>query len=173
MTNGLSLKQGTGCEGGRKPTRGWLVVGLVLSAHSLGALATVIIYVTRPAPGFSTTTLVNVDTVGVDGLVLVLEPQTGAEVRIVLGMTLEVVLPPGVGQDVVSSNLQILAPTAIPACNFAKLCGFPGAHIWAFRTVRLGLTELQISFGISVCQVNRECSTIPLVDKPILVATTN
>ncbi len=155
-------------------TRRWLiVVAVVLIPITLGALATVLLYVTRPKPAptqhSASVASANSDIKGYDGSVLVLQPETAAQVRIPLGLTIEVVLQPNVGQDIVSLQTDVLTPTATPRCHVKALCGFPGAHIWTFRAVGDGVGYLKIVFGFTVCPKKGFCTITPYVYKPIAV----
>jgi hypothetical protein len=152
-------------------TRRWLlVVAAVLTPIALGALATIVLYATRAHPVVARPVPVAAsDVKGLDGSVLVLQPKTTAQVRVPLGMTVEVVLRPGYGQDIVSKNTSILAATTNPPCHVTSLCGFPGAHIWTFRAVHAGVGYLEIIFGFTVCQSNGMCTITPYVYKPIAV----
>ena len=155
-------------------TRRWLlVIAVVLTPITLGALVTVLLYVTRSHPA-STPNPAAVssavsDVKGYDGSVLVLQPETTGQIRIPLGLTIEVVLHPNVGQDIESLQTSVLAPTATPPCHVKALCGFPGAHIWTFRAVSKGVGYLKIIFGFTVCQKNGLCTITPFVYKPIAV----
>lgn len=155
-------------------TRRWLlVIAVVLIPITLGAFATVLLYVTRPQPAptqhSASVASANSDIKGYDGSVLVLQPETAAQVRIPLGLTIEVVLEPNVGQDIVSLQTNVLTPTANPPCHVKSLCGFPGAHIWTFRAVGVGVGHLKIIFGINVCPTKGFCTITPYVYKPIVV----
>jgi hypothetical protein len=154
-------------------TRRWLlVVAAMLAPIALGALATIVLYATRAHPVVARpVAVVASDVKGLDGSVLVLQPRTTQPVRVPLGMTVEVVLHPGYGQDIVSVNDNILAATANPPCHVTSLCGFPGAHIWTFRAVHGGVGYLKIIFGFTVCQSNGLCTITPYVYKPIAVYT--
>ena len=155
-------------------TRRWLlVIAVVLVPITLGAFATVLLYVTRPQPAptphSASVASANSDIKGYDGSVLVLQPETTAQVRIPIGLTVEVVLQPNVGQDIVSLQTNVLTPTPNPPCHVKALCGFPGAHIWTFRAVGKGVSYLKITFGFTVCPKKDFCTITPYVYKPIAV----
>jgi hypothetical protein len=153
-------------------TRRWLlVIAAVLAPIALGAVATLALYVTRHQPAVPRPTAIvpASDIKGYDGSVLVLQPFTTAQVRVPLGITLEVVLHPNVGQAIQSLNSNILVQTSNPPCHIKALCGFPGAEIWAFRAIDGGVGYLRIIFGLSVCQANHQCTRTPLAYKPIAV----
>jgi hypothetical protein len=152
-------------------TRRWLlVIAAVLAPIALGAVATLALFVTRhqPVPQATSASPAS-DIKGYDGSVLVLQPLTTAQVRIPLGITLEVVLHPNVGQDIESVNSNILMQTSNPPCHVKALCGFPGAEIWTFRAIDGGVGYLKIIFGFYVCHGHNQCTRTPLVYKPIAV----
>jgi hypothetical protein len=62
---------------------------------------------------------------GLDGSVLVLQPNTTEPVRVPLGMTVEVVLHPGYGQDIVSVNGSILAAASNPRATSRRSADSP------------------------------------------------
>jgi hypothetical protein len=153
-------------------TRRWLlVIAAVLAPIVLGALATIALYVTRHQPVVPRATSAGPpsDIKGYDGSILVLQPLTTAQVRVPLGITLEVVLHPNVGQDIQSVNSSILVQTANPPCHVKALCGFPGAEVWTFRAIDGGVGYLKIIFGFYVCHGHNQCTRTPLVYKPIAV----
>jgi hypothetical protein len=159
---------------GRKPvvTRQWLLVSAaVLAPITLGALATVVLYVTRPQPVVPRAAAVEAvsDVQGRDGSVLVLQPKTTEQVRLPLGSSVEVVLLPGLGETVESANISILTATANPPCHLRAICGFPGAQLWTFRAIHAGVGYLKIIFGFRVCQEDGACTITPYVFKPIAV----
>lgn len=160
---------------GRRPvvTRRWLlVIAAVLAPITLGALATVLLYVTRPQPAVPRAAAAGAvsDVKGRDGSVLVLQPKTTDQVRVPLGSSLEVVLLPGLGETVESANPDLLAATANPPCHLTAICGFPGAQRWTFRAIHPGVGYLKIIFGFRVCQEDGACTTTPYVFKPIAVS---
>jgi hypothetical protein len=153
-------------------TRRWLlVIAAVLAPIALGAVATLALYVTRQQPSLATSTSPLSDIKGYDGSVFVLQPLTTAQVRVPLGITLEVVLHPNVGQDIESANSNILVQTSNPPCHVKTLCGFPGAEIWTFRAIDGGVGYLKIIYGFYVCHSHNQCTRSPLVYKPIAVYT--
>ena len=155
-------------------TRRWLfVLAAVLTPLVLGALATVVLYATRAQPVIAPSTGAQAaDIKGLDGSVLVLQPETAAQVQVPLGTIVEVVLQPGLGEQVVSDDSAILVATPTPACHTPKLCAFPGAHAWTFKAIQGGVAYLRIAFGIHVCRANGVfCTVTPLVLKPIAVFT--
>lgn len=152
-------------------TRRWgLVLIAVLVPMVLGAMATVVLYATRPNPVMApASTVATSDVIGLDGSVLVVQPRSTASVRVPLGVDVEVVLQPGLGEAVESENAAVLAATANPPCHFSALCGPPGAQIWTFRAIHDGLAYLKISFGVHLCRADGFCTITPLVFKPIAV----
>lgn len=153
------------------PRRWLLVMAAVLTPITLGAIITVVLYVTRaqpavPAPAAAVATS---DIKGRDGSVLVLRPQTVAQVRVPLGTSVEVVLLPGYGESIESANPDILTATANPACHLKAICAFPGAHAWTFRAIHAGVGYLKIIFGFRVCNQDGACTITPYVFKPIAV----
>ncbi len=177
MVNGLGMAQSSRDDetltAGRRPnaTRRWvLVLAAVLTPMALGALATVVLYATRANPVAAPTKSVAAsDVKGLDGSVLVLQPRTTAPVRIPLGIAVEVVLQPGLGEAVASENPAILVATATPTCHLSSLCAMPGAQRWTFRAIHAGVAYLKISFGVHVCRADGLCTIIALVLKPIAV----
>jgi hypothetical protein len=152
-------------------TRRWgLVLIAVLLPIVLGATATLVLYATRAKPVVTpSSSVATTDVLGLNGSVLVVQPRSTASVRVPLGVEVEIVLQPGLGEAVESENAAILAATTNPPCHFAKLCGLPGARIWTFRAIHAGLTYLKISFGVHICRVDGLCTITPLVFKPIAV----
>jgi hypothetical protein len=158
---------------GRRPiaTRRWvLILAAVLTPIALGALATVVLYATRANPvAAPTESAAGSDVKGFDGPVLVLQLRSTAPVRLPVGLAVEVVLQPGLGEAVVSENPAILVATANPTCHLSSLCGMPGAQRWTFRAIHAGVAYLKISFGFHVCRPDAECTITALVLKPIAV----
>jgi hypothetical protein len=160
---------------GAKPiaARRWLLVAIAfLAPIALGAIATILLYATRPKPVVARPTVVSAsDVKGFDGSVLVLQPQTTAQVRIALGSTIEIVLHSFPGEAVVSHDPLTLSPIPNPRCDRPALCGFPGAQRYSFQAIHGGVGYLEIVFGFHVCYTNGECTTTPYVDKPVAVYT--
>ena len=161
----------TGGSRPASPLRWLLITAAVLIPIALGAVITVVLYVTRPQPVVIRPTVVPVvsDLQGRDGSILVIQPRTTAQVRVPLGTTVEVVLLPGLGETVESESAGILVKTADPPCHLKQLCGFPGAEVWSFQTLRTGVGYLQIIFGFRTCQESGACIVTPYVFKPIAV----
>jgi hypothetical protein len=153
--------------------RRWLlVVVAVIVPIALGALATVVLYATRAKPAVPRPTLVSAsDVKGLDGSVLVVQPNTTAQVKIALGSTIEIVLSSYPGETVVSQDTLRLSPVPNPACHATALCGFPGAQRYTFQAIQGGVGYLEIVYGFHVCYSNGECTTTPYVYKPIAVYT--
>lgn len=150
----------------------WLLItAAVLVPIALGALITVVLYVTRPQPVVTRAPAVSAvsDLQGRDGSVLVIEPRTTGQVRVALGTSVEVVLLPGPGETVNSATAAILMKTANPPCHLKELCGFPGAEVWTFRTLHAGVGYLKIIFGFRICDQDGACTVTPYVFKPIAV----
>ena len=154
--------------------RRWLLVtGAVLLPIAVGALATLVLYATRARPAVAHPAVVaSADVLGHDGSVLVLQPRTTEQIRVPLGTTVEIVLEPGIGQDIVSDTPGILADAVTPPCHVTALCGFPGAHIWTFRAVHPGVGYLKMIFAFTVCRSDRLCTIEPYAYKPISVPPT-
>jgi hypothetical protein len=153
--------------------RRWLLVTLaVLAPMVLGALATVVLYATRAKPVIARPTVVSAsDVKGLDAGVLVLQPNTRAQVKIALGSSIEIVLHSYPGETVVSQDPLTLSPVPNPPCDLPALCGFPGAQRYTFQAIQGGVGYLEIVFGFHVCLTNGECTTTPYVYKPIAVYT--
>lgn len=153
--------------------RRWLlVVVAVLAPIVVGALATVVLYTTRAKPVVVRPEPVHAsDVKGLDGSVLVLQPETTAQVKIALGSTIEIVLQSYIGETVVSQDPLTLSPIPNPPCGLPALCGFPGAQRYSFQAIQGGVGYLEIVFGIHNCFTNGECTTTPYVYKPIAVYT--
>jgi hypothetical protein len=153
--------------------RRWLLIAVaVLAPIMLGALATVVLYAKRAKPVVVGPQLIHAsDVKGLDGSVLVLQPETAAPVKIALGSTIEVVLTSFIGETVVSEDPLTLSPIASPPCGLPALCGFAGAQRYTFKAIQGGVGYLEIVFGIHVCYTNDDCTTTPFVYKPIAVYT--
>jgi hypothetical protein len=159
-------------DGAAIAKRRWLLVGAALLAPiAIGAVITVVLYVTRAQPVVTQApaAVATTDIKGHDGAVLVIQPKTTEQVRIPLGTAVEVVLLPGVGETVESANPDILTATANPPCHLTAICGFSGAHVWTFRAIHAGVGYLKIIFGFRVCQEDGACTITPYVFKPIAV----
>ena len=158
---------------GVKPiaARRWLLVAVaVLVPIVLGALATLVLYATRSKPVIARPEALHPsDVKGLDGSVLVLQPQTTAQVKIALGSTIEIVLHSYIGETVVSQDPLTLSPVPNPPCGQPALCGFPGAQRYSFQAIQGGVGYLEIVFGIHNCFTNGQCTTTPYVYKPIAV----
>lgn len=159
---------------GERPvaSRRWLlVIAALLAPITLGALITVVLYVTRaqPAAPVPAAAVATSDIKGRDGSILVLRPETTASVRVPLGSSVELVLLPGYGETIESANPDILAATANPPCHLRAICAFPGAHAWTFRAIHGGVGYLKIIFGFRVCNQDGACTVTPYVFKPIAV----
>ncbi len=173
-------------------TRRWLLVcAVVLIPVTIGAVATVALYVTRATPAQPVSnapvstgpdTLVPVsngpDTLVRDGSVLIIQPRSTDRVGIPVGQVIEIVLQTGPGQTVSSANLAILASIATPPCHIFTMCGIPGVQAWTFRAAEPGTTALTITFGatlVKVCQPDSSvCVTKPpsqsILIKPVTVS---
>jgi len=153
--------------------RRWLlVVVAVVVPVALGALATLVLYATRAKPIVARPEAIHAsDVKGLDGSVLVLQPETAAQVKIALGSTIEIVLHSYIGETVVSQDSRTLNPVPNPPCGVPALCGFPGAQRYSFQAIQGGVGYLEIIFGIHNCLTNGECTTTPYVYKPIAVYT--
>ena len=150
----------------------WLLItAAVVVPIALGALVTLVLYVTRPHPAVVRAPAVQAvaDLQGRDGSVLVIQPRTTGQVRVPLGTSVEVVLLPGLGEAIDSANEGILVKTANPPCHLKALCGFPGAEVWTFRTLHAGVGYLKIIFGFRTCDQDGACTVTPYVFKPIAV----
>ncbi len=167
-------RHGSTLTGESRPasTRRWLLItAAVLIPIALGALVTLVLYVTRPQPVLVRAPAVAAvtDLQGRDGSVLVIQPRTTGQVRVPLGTSVEVVLLPGLGETIDSVNAGILVKTANPPCHLTALCGFPGAEVWTFRTLHAGVGYLKIIFGFRTCDQDGACTVTPYVFKPISV----
>ena len=151
-------------------TRRWLLVAAaVLGPIVLGALITVVLYATRAQPVVARPVSAPAgDVEQHDGSLLMLLPKTSEPVRLPLGASVEIVLLPGLGENVESANPDILTATSNPPCRLTAICGFPGAHAWTFRAIHAGVGYLKIIFGVRVCQQDG-CTITPYVFKPIAV----
>ncbi len=158
-------------DGSGVATRRWLlVVAAVLAPMVIGALVTVGLYATRAQPVIATpASTAASDSIGRDGSVIVVQPRTTEPVRVPLGSAIEIVLLPGLGEAVNSTNAGILTATANPPCHLTTICGFPGARAFTFQAIGAGVGYLKIIFGFKVCQENGGCTTTPYVFKPIAV----
>ena len=117
-------------DGAAIAKRRWFLVGAALLAPiAVGALITVVLYMTRAQPVVTQAPaeVATTDIKGHDGAVLVIQPKTIEQVRIPLGSAVEVVLLPGVGETVESANPDILTAPANPPCHLTAICGF---SIW-------------------------------------------
>ena len=151
-------------------TRRWLLVAAaVLAPIVLGALITVVLYVTRAQPVVARPVSAPAgDVEQHDGSLLIVLPKTSEQVRLPLGTSIEIVLTPGLGETVETANPDILTATANPPCRLKAICGFPGARVWTFRAIHAGVGYLRIIFGVRICQQDG-CTTTPYVFKPIAV----
>lgn len=142
----------------RPAPRRWLVVATaVLVPVMLGALATVVLYATHPAPPplppLATPAFPPSDVTIKDGGTIIIEPGTTNQVTVALGDVVEIIVETGPGHTVMSEVPGILIPILTPPCDVPTVCGLPGTKAWTFRAVRAGVTYLKISFG-------RRCSAI-------------
>jgi predicted secreted protein len=148
--------------------RRWLIVGAaVLVPIVLGALATVALYATRPAPPPSppvaTPGLPPSDTTINEGGTVIIEPGTTNQVRVALGEVVEIVLQSGPGQMVMSEVPGIFIAIPNPPCHIATVCGLPGTEAWTFSAVHAGVTYLKISFGRHCSATTGDCDSIHTV----------
>ncbi|MGA7988160.1 MAG: hypothetical protein WCB51_07160 [Candidatus Dormiibacterota bacterium] len=146
----------------------FVVSAYVLIPITLGAVATVILYATRPAPPpaapISTAVPAASDTEITDGSILILQPETTNQVKIPLGQEFEIVLQTGPGQAVVSDTPGILVPvTPNPPCHIFSLCGTPGTDAWTFHAAQKGVGYLKISFGRHCSLTTGACDSIHIV----------
>jgi hypothetical protein len=156
----------------RPPIARWLVIGAaVLIPVTVGALATLVLYATRPtpdaAPTISTTVPVAAaiaDTTIADGKLLVIQPATTNRIDVPVGQVVEIVLQAGPGQKVVSNTPAILRPvTPNPPCQIVTLCEAPGAASWTFEAAHAGVTYLTISFGRHCSPTTGLCDNLHFV----------
>jgi hypothetical protein len=153
--------------------RRWFVIGAsVLVPITLGALATVIVYATRPqapAPAgpfapISADPPAASDTEITDGSILILQPATTNQVKIPLGQELDIVLQTGPGQTVISDTPDILVPVTPNApCYIATICDVAGSRTWTFHAVQQGVGYLKISFGRHCSAITGDCDSIHIV----------
>jgi hypothetical protein len=146
----------------------FVVAAYVLIPITLGALATVVLYATRPpappAAPVSTAVPAASDTEITDGNILILQPATTNQVKIPLGQEFEIVLQTGPGQTVVSDTPDILIPvTPNPPCHIFTLCGIYGSETWTFSAVHKGVGYLKISFGRHCSLTTGACDSIHTV----------
>jgi hypothetical protein len=150
----------------------WLVIGAaVLIPVTIGTLATVVLYATRPtapaAPAIPTTLPVAAaisDTTIPDGKLLVVEPATTNRIDVPVGQVVEIVLQAGPGQTVVSNTPAILTPvTPNPSCQIVTLCEAPGAASWTFEAAHTGVAYLTISFGRHCSPTTGLCDNLRFV----------
>jgi hypothetical protein len=156
----------------RPPVARWLVVGAaVLVPVTIGALATVLLYATRPIahaapslPRLAPVAAATSDTTIADGELLVVEPATTNRIDVPVGQVIEIVLEAGPGQHVVSNTPAILMPvTPNPPCQIVTLCDAPGAASWTFDAARVGTAYLIISFGRHCSPTSGLCDNLRFV----------
>jgi hypothetical protein len=156
----------------RPPVARWLVIGAaVLMPVTVGALATVVLYATRPispaAPTAPTTVpaaAAIADTTIADGKVLVIQPATTNRIDIPVGQLVEIVLQAGPGQRVVSNTPSILMQvTPNPPCQIVTLCEAPGAASWTFEAAHAGVAYLTISYGRHCSPTSGLCDNLRFV----------
>lgn len=156
----------------RPPIARWLVVGAaVLVPVTVGALATVALYATRPtahtAPSFPIlvpAAAAVADTTIADGKLLVVQPATTNRIDVPVGQVIEIVVEAGPGQRVVSNAPGILMPvTPNPPCQIVTLCDAPGAGSWTFDAAHVGVAYLTISFGRHCSPTTGQCDNLHLV----------
>lgn len=154
------------------PAVRWLVVGAaVLVPFTVGALATMVLYATRPTaqalPSFPTLAPVAAaiaDTTIADGELLVIQPATTNRIDVPVGQVLEIVLEAGPGQGVVSNTPAILMPvTPNPPCQIVTLCDAPGAASWTFDAKHIGTAYLIISYGRHCSPTTGLCDNLRFV----------
>ena len=150
----------------------WVVIGAsVLIPVIAGALATVVLYATRPTPRAAAAAPTTVpvaaavaDTTIIDGNLLVIEPATTNRIDVPVGQVVEIVLEAGPGQTVVSNTPAILTPmTPNPPCQIVWLCEAPGAASWAFEAAHTGVAYLTISFGRHCSPTSGLCDNLHFV----------
>jgi hypothetical protein len=156
----------------RPPVARWLVVGAaVLVPVTVGALATVALYATRPtahtAPSFPIlvpAAAAVADTTIADGKLLVVQPATTNRIDVPVGQVIEIVVEAGPGQKVVSNAPGILVPVAPnPPCQIVTLCDAPGAGSWTFDAAHVGVAYLTISFGRHCSPTTGLCDNLHFV----------
>jgi hypothetical protein len=150
----------------------WLVIGAaVLIPVTIGALATVVLYATRPSPPPASAMPATLpvaaaisDTTIADGNLLVIEPATTNRIDVPVGQVVEIVLQAGPGQKVVSNTPTILMPvTPNPPCPIVTLCDAPGAASWTFEAAHTGVAYLTISFGRHCSPTTGLCDNLRFV----------
>jgi hypothetical protein len=150
----------------------WVVIGAaVLIPVTIGALATVVLYATRPSPQAAPAMPLALpvaaaisDTTIADGNLLVIEPATTNRIDVPVGQVVEIVLQAGPGQKVVSNTPVILMPvTPNPPCQIVTLCEAPGAASWTFEAAHTGVAYLTISFGRHCSPTTGLCDNLHFV----------
>jgi hypothetical protein len=153
-------------ESRRSALRRWMIAAVVAIPVMLGALATVVLYATHPAPPPSppvpTPALAPIDITTHDGGTIIIEPGTTSQVRVALGAMVEIVLQTGPGQMVMSEVPGILIAVPNPPCH-VSICGLPGTDAWTFSAVHAGVTYLKISFGRHCSATTGDCDSIHTV----------
>ena len=125
-----------------------LVCAAAFVPVTIGAIATVALYVTRPNPPAPKAPIDTApDTLVRDGSILIIQPRSPEAVKITVGQVVEIVLQSGPGQTVTAGDLAILAAAPTPPCHIFTLCGIPGVETWTFRALAPGATDLMITFG--------------------------
>ncbi len=148
--------------------RRWLVVATaVLVPVLLGAVATVALYATHPAPPppppVATPAPPPSDVTIKDGGTIIIKPGTTDQVRVALGALVEIVLQTGPGQMVMSEVPGIFIPVTNPPCHAPTICGLPGTQAWSFSAAHAGVTYLKISFGRHCSLITGACDSIHMV----------
>jgi hypothetical protein len=149
--------------------RRWLVVAAaVIIPVLLGALATVVLYASRPAPPplppLASPPLPASDVTIKDGGTIIIEPGTTNQISVALGAVVEIVLHTGPGQMVMSEVPGIFIPIPTPRCDVPAVCGLePGMKAWTFSAVHAGVTYLKISFGRHCSPITGDCDSIHTV----------
>jgi hypothetical protein len=156
----------------RPPVARWLVVGAaVLVPVIVGALASLVLYATRPGahaappiPMLVPVAAAISDTTIADGALLVIQPATTNRIDVPVGQVVEIVLEAGPGQRVVSNTPAILMPvTPNPPCQIVTLCDAPGAASWTFDAAHVGMAYLIISFGRHCSPTTGLCDNLRFV----------
>lgn len=155
-------------ESRRPASRRWLVVATaVLVPITLGALATVVLYATHPAPPASppvaTPALPPSDVTINDGGTIIIEPGTTNQVRVALGAVVEIILQTGPGQMVMSEVPGIFLAIPNPPCHVPAICGLAGTEAWTFSAAHQGVTYLKISFGRHCSATTGDCDSVHTV----------
>jgi hypothetical protein len=154
------------------PAARWLVVGAaVLVPFTVGALATMVLYATRPIayaapaiPPVGPVAAAISDTTIADGDLLVIQPATTNRIDVPVGQVVEIVVEAGPGQRVVSNTPAILMPvTPNPPCQIVTLCDAPGAASWTFEAAHVGTAYLIISFGRHCSPTTGLCDNLHFV----------